>query len=101
MYQIENPILTGFNPDPSLCRVGEDYYIATSTFEWFPGVRIYHSRDLKNWALVSLDSSMSDSAKQKAIESLRNSTFSRQQDQVRIQTFEAAKDRGQRLPLTE
>lgn len=35
MYQIENPILTGFNPDPSLCRVGEDYYIATSTFEWF------------------------------------------------------------------
>ena len=48
-----------------------------------------------------LDSSMSDSAKQKAIESLRNSTFSRQQDQVRIQTFEAAKDRGQRLPLTE
>lgn len=53
MYQIENPILTGFNPDPSLCRVGEDYYIATSTFEWFPGVRIYHSRDLKNWSLVS------------------------------------------------
>ncbi|MDQ9834344.1 lipase secretion chaperone [Acinetobacter soli] len=48
-----------------------------------------------------LDSSMSDSAKQKAIESLRNSTFSRQQDQVRIQTFETAKDRGQRLPLTE
>jgi xylan 1,4-beta-xylosidase len=32
---------------------GEDYYIATSTFEWFPGVRIYHSRDLKNWSLVS------------------------------------------------
>ena len=51
--QITNPILTGFNPDPSLCRQGEDYYIATSTFEWFPGVRIYHSRDLKNWSLVS------------------------------------------------
>lgn len=45
--EITNPILTGFNPDPSLCRQGEDYYIATSTFEWFPGVRIYHSRDLK------------------------------------------------------
>jgi xylan 1,4-beta-xylosidase len=39
MYN-QNPILTGFNPDPSLCRQGEDYYIATSTFEWFPGVRI-------------------------------------------------------------
>ncbi len=51
--EITNPILTGFNPDPSLCRRGEDYYIATSTFEWFPGVRIYHSRDLKNWSLVS------------------------------------------------
>ncbi|MCV2514400.1 glycoside hydrolase family 43 protein, partial [Leclercia pneumoniae] len=53
MYTITNPILTGFNPDPSLCRQGEDYYIATSTFEWFPGVRIYHSRDLKNWRLAS------------------------------------------------
>ena len=36
--EITNPILTGFNPDPSLCRQGEDYYIATSTFEWFPGI---------------------------------------------------------------
>lgn len=37
MYTITNPVLTGFNPDPSMCRQGEDYYIATSTFEWFPG----------------------------------------------------------------
>lgn len=50
---IENPILKGFNPDPSICRVGDDYYIATSTFEWFPGVRIHHSKDLKNWNLVA------------------------------------------------
>lgn len=50
---IQNPILTGFNPDPSICRVGEDYYIAVSTFEWFPGVGIYHSRDLSNWQLVN------------------------------------------------
>ncbi|XDA99968.1 glycoside hydrolase family 43 protein [Sulfitobacter sp. LCG007] len=49
---IRNPILPGFNPDPSICRVGEDYYIATSTFEWFPGVQIHHSRDLVNWDLV-------------------------------------------------
>lgn len=50
---IQNPILTGFHPDPSICRVGDDYYVATSTFEWFPGVMIYHSKDLKNWRLVS------------------------------------------------
>ena len=48
-----NPILKGFNPDPSICRVGRDFYIATSTFEWFPGVQIYHSRDLVNWKLVA------------------------------------------------
>lgn len=50
---IVNPILRGFNPDPSIIRVGEDYYIATSTFEWFPGVQIHHSRDLKNWRLLT------------------------------------------------
>lgn len=49
---IQNPILRGFNPDPSIVRVGDDYYIATSTFEWFPGVQIHHSRDLKNWELL-------------------------------------------------
>jgi xylan 1,4-beta-xylosidase len=53
MAIIRNPILTGFNPDPSICRVGEDYYIAVSTFEWFPGVGIYHSKDLKNWRLAA------------------------------------------------
>jgi len=50
---IINPILPGFNPDPSFCRVGQNYYIATSTFEWYPGVQIHHSRDLVNWTLVS------------------------------------------------
>jgi xylan 1,4-beta-xylosidase len=50
--QIQNPILRGFNPDPSILRVNDDYYIATSTFEWFPGVQIHHSRDLKNWQLL-------------------------------------------------
>lgn len=49
---IENPIIRGFNPDPSICKRGNDYYIATSTFEWFPGVQIHHSRDLKNWHLA-------------------------------------------------
>lgn len=50
---IQNPILPGFNPDPSICRVGDDYYIATSTFEWHPGVQIHHSRDLQNWRLLT------------------------------------------------
>ncbi len=53
MTPIRNPILRGFNPDPSIVRVGEDYYIATSTFEWFPGVQIHHSRDLANWRLIA------------------------------------------------
>jgi len=50
---ITNPILRGFNPDPSILRVGDDYYIATSTFEWYPGVQIHHSRDLVNWRLLT------------------------------------------------
>jgi xylan 1,4-beta-xylosidase len=51
--QIRNPILPGFNPDPSILRVGDDYYIATSTFEWYPGVQIHHSRDLMHWRLLT------------------------------------------------
>jgi len=50
---IRNPILPGFNPDPSIVRVGDDYYIVTSTFEWFPGVQVHHSRDLVNWRLLT------------------------------------------------
>lgn len=46
---IHNPILPGFSPDPCICRRGEDFYIACSTFEWMPGVPIYHSRDLTHW----------------------------------------------------
>ena len=53
MPQLTNPILPGFNPDPSILRVGDDYYIATSTFEWYPGVQIHHSKDLANWTLLT------------------------------------------------
>lgn len=49
---IQNPILAGFHPDLSICRVGDDYYIVNSTFEWLPGVPIHHSKDLKNWHLI-------------------------------------------------
>lgn len=49
---IRNPILPGFNPDPSICRKGDEYFIATSTFEWYPGVQIHRSKDLVNWDLA-------------------------------------------------
>jgi len=47
-----NPIITGFHPDPSVCRVGNDYYLANSSFEYFPGIPIYHSKDLINWKQI-------------------------------------------------
>lgn len=47
-----NPIIRGFNPDPSICRVGDDYYLVTSSFEYTPGIPIYHSKDLVNWEQV-------------------------------------------------
>lgn len=50
---IKNPIIPGFNPDPCICRKGDDYYLAVSTFEWFPGIPVYHSRDLKSWELYT------------------------------------------------
>lgn len=50
--KIINPILRGFHPDPSIIRVEDEYYIATSTFEWWPGVRLHRSRDLKHWELI-------------------------------------------------
>lgn len=53
MTDLKNPILPGFNPDPSICRQGDDYYMAVSTFEWFPGIPIYHSKDMKNWKLIT------------------------------------------------
>ena len=46
MKTIQNPILRGFCPDPCMIRTGDDYYIATSTFEWWPCVNLYHSKDL-------------------------------------------------------
>jgi xylan 1,4-beta-xylosidase len=46
---IRNPVLPGSHPDPSILRLGSDYYLATSTFEWYPGVRVHHSRDLVHW----------------------------------------------------
>ena len=49
----KNPILPGFHPDPSICRAGDDFYLVTSTFEFFPGVPIYHSKNLINWELIN------------------------------------------------
>ena len=50
---IHNPVLPGFNPDPCICRKGSDFYMAVSSFEWFPGVPVYHSKDLKHWELYA------------------------------------------------
>lgn len=47
-----NPILPGFNPDPSIIRVGNDFFLVTSSFEYFPGAPIYHSTDLIQWNLI-------------------------------------------------
>lgn len=46
---VSNPVLGGSHPDPSIVRAGDGYYLATSTFEWFPGVRVHRSRDLASW----------------------------------------------------
>ncbi|MBE1443083.1 glycoside hydrolase family 43 protein [Paenibacillus sp. OAS669] len=47
-----NPVIPGFYPDPSICRAGEDYYLVTSSFEYYPGVPIFHSKDLVNWRQI-------------------------------------------------
>ena len=49
---IANPVIPGFHPDPSICRVGADYYLACSSFEYFPGVPLFHSRDLVHWTQI-------------------------------------------------
>ncbi|MGQ2283411.1 family 43 glycosylhydrolase [Leuconostoc pseudomesenteroides] len=52
MVTITNPVIAGMAPDPSIIRVEDDYYIATSTFHWTPGVQLFHSRDLNTWQLI-------------------------------------------------
>ena len=47
-----NPILAGFYPDPSICRVGDDYYLVNSTFAYYPGITVFRSKDLVNWKLI-------------------------------------------------
>ena len=48
-----NPVVPGFFPDPSVCRADDGYYLACSSFEYFPGVPIHHSDDLETWTLVA------------------------------------------------
>lgn len=50
--EFANPVLPGFQPDPSIVRVGDDYYLVNSTFSWFPGLPVYHSRDLVHWRQI-------------------------------------------------
>ena len=48
----KNPVLPGFHADPSVCRVGDDFYLVNSTFQYFPGVPVFHSKDLVNWEQI-------------------------------------------------
>ncbi|MBB3113764.1 alpha-N-arabinofuranosidase [Paenibacillus phyllosphaerae] len=50
--EYRNPVISGFHPDPSLCRVGDDYYLVTSSFEYYPGVPLFHSKDLVHWEQI-------------------------------------------------
>jgi xylan 1,4-beta-xylosidase len=52
MTAFTNPVIPGFHPDPSVCRVGGDYYLVCSSFEYFPGVPVFHSRDLVHWTQI-------------------------------------------------
>ena len=52
MRNYRNPILPGFHPDPSICRVGDTYYLVTSTFEFFPGLPVYKSKNLTDWTCI-------------------------------------------------
>ncbi len=66
----KNPIIPGYSPDPSICRVGDDFYLVNSSFEFFPGVPIYHSTNLVNWELIG---HVLDRESQLPLEGCRNS----------------------------
>ena len=51
-FGFKNPVIRGFNPDPSVCRAGDDFYLVTSSFEYFPGLPIYKGKDLINWEQI-------------------------------------------------
>lgn len=52
MTSYANPVIPGFHPDPSVCRVGDEFFLVTSTFTWFPGVPIFRSSNLVDWELI-------------------------------------------------
>lgn len=52
MVHYKNPVIPGFYPDPSICRKGEDYYLVNSSFEFFPGIPLFHSRNLVQWEQI-------------------------------------------------
>lgn len=68
--KFRNPILSGCYPDPSICRVGEDYFLITSSFEYFPGLPIFHKRDLTHWEQIVY---VLDRASQRDLDEIRTS----------------------------
>lgn len=51
-FGFHNPVIPGFHPDPSVCLAGEDFYLVNSSFQYFPGVPIFHSKDLVHWEQI-------------------------------------------------
>ena len=51
-YQLKNPIIPGYYPDPSIIRVDDDFYLTCSSFEMFPGLPVFHSKDLAHWEQI-------------------------------------------------
>lgn len=47
-----NPVIPGFHPDPSVCKAGDDYYLVNSSFQYFPGVPLFHSKDIVHWEQI-------------------------------------------------
>jgi alpha-N-arabinofuranosidase len=73
-----NPIISGFAPDPSICRSGGDFYLVNSTFEYFPGIPVYHSKDLVNWSLIGYalhDSAQAELSSIKSSDGIHASTI--------------------------
>jgi alpha-N-arabinofuranosidase len=84
-----NPVISGFAPDPSICRSGDDFYLVNSTFEYFPGIPVYHSRDLVNWSLTGYalhDRSQAELSTVKSSDGIHASTIRCHEDRFYVIT---------------
>ncbi|MFJ2544773.1 glycoside hydrolase family 43 protein [Microbacterium sp. NPDC087589] len=99
-----SPAIAGFHPDPTICRVGEDYYVAMSSFEYSPSVPIWHSRDLQTWTLLAnaLDrDSQFQSARSRAGGGIWAPTLRHHAGRFWLITTDSDSQRGQRLFMAD